>query len=324
MAPPFWNVDQLEVVPCDICGSTNSEPFFVRPDGLTVVRCVECGLCFLSPRPNHASLHLLYDEAYFCSANGVRGIGYATYIDEGSRLAMLEVSRMRLSFARQLVPSLQIGGCLEVGCATGEFCETLRQAGATNTMGLDISDFAIATARTRYPAVSFVSGSVETLQHVGGCFQSVFAFEAIEHVPSPRSFLRCIANLLVPGGHAVLTTPNVACATKVGRNRWSGFLSSFEHLYFFDANTLTRCGCETGLEMVSWRTGGGEGLSSEPGEPATADPLWRKVARGGLEAACLLKVARTLKRRVSPPRLHYDESRFNHNLAIVFRRSDVP
>jgi len=40
-------------------------------------------------------------------------------------------------------------------------------------------------------------------------FDLVTAIEVIEHVESPIGFLRNIGNLLVPGGAAVITTPNV-------------------------------------------------------------------------------------------------------------------
>lgn len=40
-------------------------------------------------------------------------------------------------------------------------------------------------------------------------FDFVTAIEVIEHVESPIGFLRNIGNLLVPGGVAVVTTPNV-------------------------------------------------------------------------------------------------------------------
>ena len=41
------------------------------------------------------------------------------------------------------------------------------------------------------------------------CFHLVTAIEVIEHVESPIGFLRNVGRLLVPGGIAVLTTPNV-------------------------------------------------------------------------------------------------------------------
>lgn len=40
-------------------------------------------------------------------------------------------------------------------------------------------------------------------------FGLVTAIEVIEHVENPIGFLRNIGNMLAPGGHAVLTTPNV-------------------------------------------------------------------------------------------------------------------
>jgi len=44
---------------------------------------------------------------------------------------------------------------------------------------------------------------------VASSFHLVTAIEVIEHVESPIGFLRNVGRLLVPGGVAVLTTPNV-------------------------------------------------------------------------------------------------------------------
>lgn len=312
----LWKAEQLESVVCDNCGSSRSDALVARPDGLSVVRCSVCGLCFLNPRPNAASLHLLYDEKYFSSANSSRGIGYAAYGDETSRQTMQDASQMRLDLVRELVPGLRLAQSLELGCATGEFCEVLRRAGATCILGLDISEFAISTARSRYSGIVFEQGSVESFS-TAFCFDAIFAFEIIEHLPSPRSFLQKVGQLLAPGGHVVLTTPNVRCASTVGKSRWSGFNTSFEHLYFFDTDTLKRCGQEAGLEVVDWLTGGGDGVWDD--QPLSGRH-WRRLVRSGLKAAGLLNTVNAFRRRLSPPRLHYDRSPDHHNLALAFRR----
>jgi len=58
-------------------------------------------------------------------------------------------------------------------------------------------------------------------------FDLVTATEIIEHLDAPRHFLRQIAQLLRPGGHLIVSTPNIA--------HWFGrirFLLDGEHRYF--------------------------------------------------------------------------------------------
>lgn len=47
-----WQAAELESVPCDLCGATQAPRVYLRPDGLQVVLCAECGLCYLNPRPS--------------------------------------------------------------------------------------------------------------------------------------------------------------------------------------------------------------------------------------------------------------------------------
>src|SRR5205823_10108864 len=114
--------------------------------------------------------------------------------------------------------------CLEVGCATGEFCELVRSKGA-RVVGLDLASEAIAQARLRYPLIEFREGDLAALQS-DEQMDLIFAFELIEHVDSPAQFLSSVASHLKPGGRLILTTPNYNCGRKVGVDRWSGFQSS--------------------------------------------------------------------------------------------------
>ena len=46
-----WKKEELESVPCDLCGSRRLRKLYIRPDGMTVQECMDCGLAFLNPRP---------------------------------------------------------------------------------------------------------------------------------------------------------------------------------------------------------------------------------------------------------------------------------
>lgn len=61
---------------CNICGSTHLAQYRMRSDGVSVLRCVNCGMGVVEERP--ADLASLYDDAYYASVNGPEH-GYADY-----------------------------------------------------------------------------------------------------------------------------------------------------------------------------------------------------------------------------------------------------
>jgi SAM-dependent methyltransferase len=148
--------------------------------------------------------------------------------------------------------------CLEIGCATGEFCELIADK-AANVVGIDLAGEAIATAIRRYPCINFRQGDLSVLgEHEQ--FDAIFAFEVIEHIESPAAFLQELAVHLKPGGRLVMTTPNYNCGKRVGVDRWSGFQSSLEHLYFFNSKSLGRYAEKVGLVPIVSLTGCGDGI----------------------------------------------------------------
>ena len=72
----------------------------------------------------------------------------------------------------------------------------------------------------------------------------------IEHVDSPRSFVRAAAERLKPGGLLVIETPNInSLPFKLMRSRWRQFIP--EHYFFFSPNTMSRLLSEHGLRIES-------------------------------------------------------------------------
>jgi hypothetical protein len=88
------------------------------------------------------------------------------------------------------------------------------------------------------------------------------AFEVIEHVESPTRFLNDVAKLVRPNGLLMLSTPNYSCADSFG-DKWLGFTSSYEHLYFYTADVLKRLAFKSGFILQYWETSLQEGAIFE-------------------------------------------------------------
>ncbi|WFD24290.1 hypothetical protein MEQU1_002989 [Malassezia equina] len=113
---------------------------------------------------------------------------------------------------------------LDVGCGGGILAESAARLGARVT-GVDASEENIRIASTHAaqdPAIClraqgdvpgtadgsllYVHSSAEALREAGHQFDIVTAMEVVEHVHRPDTFLRCLADLIKPGGHLFLST----------------------------------------------------------------------------------------------------------------------
>ncbi|HVN53916.1 MAG TPA: class I SAM-dependent methyltransferase [Anaerolineaceae bacterium] len=101
-------------------------------------------------------------------------------------------------------------GCdrvVEIGSGYGYFAEHARKALKLNIHGIEINPDAVVFARAKGLTVDLVSLE-ELAAQKPGYYQAVCAFQVLEHVDNPRSFLRSCCDLLVPGGKLILSIPN--------------------------------------------------------------------------------------------------------------------
>jgi 2-polyprenyl-3-methyl-5-hydroxy-6-metoxy-1,4-benzoquinol methylase len=102
--------------------------------------------------------------------------------------------------------SLDCPKILDLGCGTGWFAHRLAQFGEVT--GIDLSETAIALARSQFPGVSFLCGNLHEAALPAGQFDIVVAQEVIAHVPDQPAFVRRIAELLKPDRYLIVTTAN--------------------------------------------------------------------------------------------------------------------
>jgi len=186
-------------------------------------RCHGCGAVFNSPRLPPEAICEQYDSDYYIfSVPPARRWARATQL---YRQLLLPLESQ--SAGRRL---------LEVGCARGELLAIARGRG-WDVQGIELSPEPARWARREY-GVPVEVGTVEEIGPTLGKFDVAIATDVIEHVPSPRSFLKAIRQTLVADGRAIIETPNWGGLwRRLGGRRWLG-LNRF-HIHLFDAPTLT-------------------------------------------------------------------------------------
>jgi SAM-dependent methyltransferase len=122
----------------------------------------------------------------------------------------------RYAFARDWTTGREV---LDLGCGAGYGTAYLADT-ARRVVGADVDSTAIAYARDRYarPNVDFEVVDASALPFPAGSFDTVAAFEMIEHVEEAGAVVAEVARVLRPGGTFVLSTPRVDETTHTPEN----------------------------------------------------------------------------------------------------------
>jgi 2-polyprenyl-6-hydroxyphenyl methylase/3-demethylubiquinone-9 3-methyltransferase len=150
----------------------------------------------------------------------------------------------------------------ELGCGNGATANVLRGLGYDVT-AVDPSVEGIRIAKDNYSGITFAVGSAyDELAKKYGKFRVVVSLEVIEHIFYPRRYAATVADLLAPGGGAIISTPyhgyvkNLVLALL---NKWETHMDplwDYGHIKVWSRSTIGRLFDEVGLrESEFYRVG---------------------------------------------------------------------
>ncbi|EMI29065.1 class I SAM-dependent methyltransferase [Rhodopirellula europaea] len=210
---------------CPVCGIAQFR-FRFEKKGRDFWRCMSCAGELLYPLPTVDELDRYYEESY---SEGM-------YSDFAAAQTMKRMTaHSRLSELSRYVPSASGGRWLDVGCADGTFVAVAKEKGA-DAQGVELSATAVELARQA--GLNVHSGTVDSLPN-DARFDTITAFDVIEHVLDPRDFIRALRMRVRDGGHIVLTLPDLnSMARRLMGSRWYFYIPE-EHLHYFNRQNLS-------------------------------------------------------------------------------------
>jgi 2-polyprenyl-3-methyl-5-hydroxy-6-metoxy-1,4-benzoquinol methylase len=220
---------------CDLCGREDYVVLFIK-EGFPHVRCLGCGLVFVSPR---LAEHL---ESQKQTGTGTMG---------EDELSSAQVRRLRKELA-SIEPSRRLNRILEVGAGRGWFLSEASKAG-WETWAVEINSDALQHLRARGINRILVQPA-EEFKAEPESMDAVRIWDVIEHLRSPRSALAGIYNALRPGGLLRLSTTNFASLSRwINGPEWV-YLNGADHIFLFEPATISRLLEKTGFSNVRIRT----------------------------------------------------------------------
>ncbi len=219
---------------CPLCGVTELLWLFEKKNR-QFWGCPTCGIRLQWPLPTAGELTRYYDDQY---SGGI----YQTFTDAEEMKTM--TARRRLHEISSRIPMK--GRWLDVGSANGVFVREATAKGVTAS-GLELSQVAVDQARSM--GLDVTCGALEDTS-AEPLYDCITAFDVLEHVLAPQTFMADIAARLKLGGYAALTLPNVMSvfAQVMGSSWW--FYIPEEHLHYFSPKTVSLLGRKVGLEPI--------------------------------------------------------------------------
>lgn len=185
-----------EHISCSLCDSDSPELLFRRKDfayrpddeAFSVVRCRNCGLVYVDPRPTEEEIHSYYPEEF-----------YDTHIDAES---LLREKARQLALKYEYVKDLAAGKLLDIGCMKGEFMYYMQQR------GWEVRDIDFSTKPPNIFGLDIFHGDLESAPYLPESFDLITLWAVLEHAYHPKEMLSAVSRLLKPGGKVVILVTN--------------------------------------------------------------------------------------------------------------------
>lgn len=146
---------------------------------------------------------------------------------------------------------------LEIGCGTGAFGAVVKRQRDCHYVGVELFPEAARQARDRLDEVHVLDISSTDLPFMQRSFDCLVCNDVLEHLTDPWAVLKKLTRHIKPGGHIVVSLPNVRFSEVVKdlvfRKQWTyreqGVLDR-THLRFFTESSMRSLIESTGARVI--------------------------------------------------------------------------
>lgn len=248
---------------------------FNAPGTWTLLRCSDCGLAWLDPRPITADISKLYDTYHTHSVahsvpkfaslrktirNAIlaRVFGYSGLANTplksnlGKMLSFIGPIKENVELGVMTLHGQKRGKLLDVGCGNGQFLSKMRGLG-WEVFGVEPDSRAVKAGQEKF-RLNIYEGTLQEASFPNDCFDAITMSHVLEHASDPIDLLKECQRVLKRQGRFVVITPNIESLAHVVFQESCRHLEPPRHLFLFSHKSLKACIERAGLSVVSLRT----------------------------------------------------------------------
>lgn len=239
-----------ENVFCNFCGEDNAEVLYKRVTSwehvgvFTVVKCRNCSLIYVNPRPIQSKIGLYYPARSYWGDD-------VTKENDNNYLLLRQKSYGYLY--EQILLHKKKGAVLDIGAGTGLFLSYFKELGF-KTEGVEFSPDASKYALKMF-GVKLRVGDFLQKKFAKNSYDVVTLNNSLEHLYDPLKTLVELNKVTKKGGILVVTVPNIdSVGFKLFKSNWYA-LQPPRHLYHFTESTLTEMLTQAGFRNIKIKRG---------------------------------------------------------------------
>lgn len=235
-------MSKFEHINCPLCGSENHK-LWATENGFNCVKCVQCGLLFVNPRPDGAYVQESVKLGWHAFEDG-------THLNTKTRRVVTKQRHFE-RMIKQMFPDLMKHSpvsWLDVGAGYGEFVQALINNLPVKSVVEGLEPMTHKAQHAQERGVPVRHGLVHD---VTDRVDFVSLIDVFSHIPDFHQFLSDTKKLLLPNGEILLKTGNAADVGE--RKNFPGPLNLPDHLAFAGVTQLTRFLETAGFELITIR-----------------------------------------------------------------------
>jgi 2-polyprenyl-3-methyl-5-hydroxy-6-metoxy-1,4-benzoquinol methylase len=231
---------KTERIDCPLCGDKRFDEIAVRADNLHIVKCKNCSLAFLNPRPILEDIGKLYERDYYSD----KAFGEMSF--KGLPASVANIRYYKPYAFDILTEKVELKGrrTLDIGCSFGKWVYWMAKYGE-KTVGIDLAGECIRWGKKNLN-LDLRQCSIADIDEPDNSFDVITMIDLIEHIAELDGFMKNLVRLLKPGGLAFVQTPNFESYYKY-HQRWLFLHFGMEHMLYFDTAALDRLFMEYGM-----------------------------------------------------------------------------
>lgn len=236
-------------VSCPACESKRGDVVFEKYS-FSFSSCRDCKTVYMNPRATQEILNDFY-------ANSALYDYWNKFIfPESKEVRRTEIFKPRVERTLEICRSYGVPmKCLmEVGAGFGIFCEEAKKTGRFDRV-IAIEPNAELAETCRSAGIEVVESSVENIEDLETTPDIIACFEVIEHLFSPKSFLKKCWDLMGDGSIIVVTCPNCKGFDVEALGVKSDSVDA-EHINLFNPDSLAVLFKRCDFEVLEWSTPG--------------------------------------------------------------------